>query len=222
MMVVSYEASGLQTLDEGVLLLESPVEFLLFVVPHSVEPNGSNRAIIGQKLSQLTIHESIILVPIRGGWVVRAVFAASCRVVCPLPIHVAVVEMEFEPLLSASRCKCFHHIFLVRSGIDDVIRTCLRRPHRKAVVVPAGKGDILCPCLLEELRPFASIKLAWVEACCELRIFVSVDVAIVHHPFSVGQHGVDAPMKEDAELTVLELFADTTSVVRDALSHADK
>ena len=66
MMVVSYEASGLQTLDEGILFLESPVEFLLFVVPHSIEPNGSNRAVIGQKLSQLTVHESIVAVPIRG------------------------------------------------------------------------------------------------------------------------------------------------------------
>ena len=66
MMVVPYEASGLQTLDEGVLLLESPIEFLLLVVPHAIEPDCSNRAVIGQELSQLTIHESIIAVPIRG------------------------------------------------------------------------------------------------------------------------------------------------------------
>ena len=178
MMVVSYEASGLQTLDEGVLFLESPVEFLLFVVPHAIEPDGSNRAIIGQKLSQLTIHESIIALPIRGGWVVRTVLAASCRIVCPLPIHVAVVEMEFEPLLSASLRKCFHHIFPVRSGFDDVIRTCLRCPHRKAVVMPAGKGDVSGACLFEKLRPFASIEEGRIETTSQLILEVAAYYSI--------------------------------------------
>ena len=217
MMVVPYKASRLQTLDEGVLLLESPVEFLLLVVPHAVEPNGSNRAVIGQELSQLTVHEGIIAVPIRGGRVVRTVLAGSRRVVRALPIHVAVVEMEFEVLLPASLCEFTNDVALERSGIHDVVRACLRCPHRKAIMMPAGKGDVLSACLLEELCPFASVEEGRVEASRKLGVLVSIKVTIVHHPLSVGQHGIDAPMKENAELAVLKLFADATCVVRDAL-----
>ena len=157
-MVVSYEASGLQTLDEGVLLVESPVEFLLFVVPHAVKPDGSNRAVIGQELSQLTIHEGIIAVPIKGRFVTRHFVSPTRRVVRTVPIQVAVVEMEFEPLLSASLRKRSKNVAFVGSGIDDVVRTCFRPPHRKAIMMPAGKGDVLRTSLLEELCPFVSIE----------------------------------------------------------------
>ena len=215
MMVVAYHALGLQTLDEGVLLVESPVELLLLVVPHAIEPDGSYRPVVSQQFCKLHVHEGIITVPIACGGVVRAVAAAACRVVKALPVHVAVVEVKLQSVLSARLGQGLHHVASVRRGLDDVVGACLGLPHGEAVVVAAGEGDVLCSGLLEELHPFACIEPGGTEASGELGVLVAVDAAVVHHPLSVGQHGIDAPMDEDAKLAVLEVLAYAARLVAD-------
>ena len=78
----------------------------------------------------------------------------------------------------ASLCKFAYNIALERCGIDDVIRACLRCPHRKAVVMSAGKCDVPGACFLEELCPFASIEEGRIETTSQLILEVAAYYSI--------------------------------------------
>lgn len=66
MVVVAYEACGLQGVYEVILFFEFPVEAggVLVVVPASVEPYGSYFAVVRQQLCKLSVHEAIIRRPV--------------------------------------------------------------------------------------------------------------------------------------------------------------
>ena len=224
MMVVADKAARLQFLDECVLFIQSPVEALLLVVPHTVEPDGANRPIVGEELCELLVHKGIVAVPVGGRLVVRAVTAVAHRIVGAVPVHVAVVEVELEPVLTTGIGERFENVASVRCGLDDVIGASLGLPHREAVMMPAGKGDVLCASILEVLNPFTGVEPGRTETASQFGVFVAVYVAVVHYPFSIGQHGIDAKMDEDAELAVLEVFTDAARLVADdkALCHRCK
>ena len=74
-------------------------------------------------------------------------------------------------------------------------------------MVARGDADILRTGGFDGRDPFRRVELDGVEARSQLRVFLPIQVLVVHHPFAVAQHTVDAVVEEDAEFIVLELFA---------------
>ena len=74
-------------------------------------------------------------------------------------------------------------------------------------MVARRDGDVACAGILEGANPFVGIELRRIEAAGKLSIFLIVDFPAILYPFALAEHGVDAPVNEDAELVVLELLA---------------
>ena len=74
-------------------------------------------------------------------------------------------------------------------------------------MVARGDTDILRTGSLDGRDPLRGVELDGVEGRGELRVLLPIQVLVVHHPFAVAQHTVDAVVEEDAEFVVLELFA---------------
>ena len=65
MVVVTYQASRLQTMNKCILLGKFPIEIGIDVlIPPTVKPDSADRTIISQQLCQLIIHKLIIALPI--------------------------------------------------------------------------------------------------------------------------------------------------------------
>ena len=209
MVVVGHEALGLQFVDEPVLLVESPVEGrgVAVVVPPAVEPDAVHAPVVGQQFGELLLHKleiPIVVLPVGGAS--RPFSRAPERIVGPLPVEVAIIKMQRQPLFVASVGQIGQHVVGVGRAVDDVVGGSGRLEHGEAVVVTRGECDILRPSILEGLHPFVGIELRRIEAVGQMAVFLIVDVAVVHHPFALSQHGVDAPMEEDAEFLVLKLL----------------
>ena len=61
-MIVAYEAVGLQAVYEFVLFVELPVkrDGVFLVVPHSVKPDGPYGAVVSEQFCELSVHEPVI------------------------------------------------------------------------------------------------------------------------------------------------------------------
>ena len=154
-MVVANHAVGLQTVDEGILLVESPVESLFLVVPHAVEPDGTDGAVVREQFRQLAVHEGIVGRPVGGALVVGHILAAAGGIVGAIPVHVGIVEVQLESLLGTGGREFLQHVASEGRGLDDIVVAGFAVPHGESVVVAAGEGDVLCACLLEEQYPLA-------------------------------------------------------------------
>ena len=206
-MVVANHARRLELMDEGVLFLELPVE-RFGLVPDTVEPDGTDFAVVRQQLGQLVVHELVVGIPVfLALFAARSVSGVAHGVVRATPVEVRIIEMELDALLVAFVGQFFNQIPFKRRGIDDIIVRLLRVEHREAVVVARGDADILRTGGFDGRDPFRRVELDGVEARSQLRVFLPIQVLVVHHPFAVAQHTVDAVVEEDAEFVVLELFA---------------
>ena len=147
MMVVPNQASRLQAVYHGILPGQLPVKIrILVLVPPAIKPNGTYFSIIGEQLGQLIVHEFIVAVPvalrIRSS---RSTSGASPRSIFAIPVDVRIVEMQTNTLLVALVRQFFQNIPLKRGSIHNIVigKACVE--HRKAIVMPGCKADILCP-----------------------------------------------------------------------------
>ena len=79
MVVVAYEACGLQAVDEGILLVQLPVKWrgISIMFPLAVKPDGAHGAVVGQQFGQLIVHELVVLGPVGGRRIVGQLLLVS-------------------------------------------------------------------------------------------------------------------------------------------------
>ena len=210
MVVVGHEAAGLQAVDEGVLGWELPVEGLRvgIVVPPSVEPDGSDRAVVGEELGELRVHKAVIALPVGlMGGAARPESGATQGIVGAIPVQMRVVEMQPDAVVGAGLGELADDVAPEGCGFYYVIRTGCRIEQRESVVMTGGDGDVSGSCGLDGCHPLVGIEVGGVEGLRELGVFVAVDVAIGHDPFAGSYHGVEPPMEKDAEFGVLKFGA---------------
>ena len=216
MVVVADKAGGLQTVNEGILLVELPVEGrrVGIVLPLTVKPDGADWTIVGEQFGQLVVHEFVILRPVGGSGIVgQFILVASQRIVQPMPVQVGIVEMQFDAMALAGVGKFLEDVTLEGGGIDDIIVADCTLEHRETVVMARGDGNIAGTGVLDGAHPLVGIKARGIEACRQLGILVAVDVLVEHDPLAVGEHRIDAPMDEDTKFIVLELLTGTQVLV---------
>src|SRR6202162_6066463 len=109
------------------------------LVPHAIEPDATDRAIMSEQLSEVLVHEGDIARPIA---ILRSPrrFAGSSprKIVGMVPVKLRVVEKEFDALPLTFLRQFLERIALERSPVDDVVRRGPGREHREAVVVTGG------------------------------------------------------------------------------------
>mgnify|MGYP001000443809 CR=1 FL=1 len=122
MVVVGHEATGLQTVNEGVLGGELPVEGLRvgIVVPPSVEPDGSDGAVVGE----LRVHKAVIALPVGlMGGAARPESGATQGIVGAIPVQMRVVEMQPDAVVGAGLGELADDVAPEGCGFYYVIRT---------------------------------------------------------------------------------------------------
>ena len=213
MVVVANEACGLELVDQRILLIEVPALRHgvppVGPVPDAVEPDGTDGSVAGQQFRELVIHELEVVLPVP----IRPVRAperpagpAARPEVGPAPVEVGVVEMELDAVLAAGFRQFRNHVPLERCRLDDIVVARLRVPHRKAVVMARSQRDVLRPGILDGPHPGVRVELRRIEARSQMPVLQIVQAPVVHHPFAVRHHRVDAPVDEHAEALVLERF----------------
>ena len=209
MMIVADEAGGLQTMDESILLGQTPVERgVLVLIPPSVKPYSSYLAVIGKEFGELIVHECIVRVP------VLLVNGSACTQTCTakrsvftLPVDVRVVEVDVDALAVAFVGELLHDVALEWRSVYNVIVGIFRLEHRESLVVTCGEADILGTRCLYLRYPLLGAEARGIEASSQFGVLLVVEVVVGHSPFAGGEHGVESPVKEYSELGVLEVFA---------------
>ena len=195
-------------MDEVVLRAQLPVEGrgVAVVVPYAVEPDGADFPVAREQLGQLCVHKRLVLLPIlliRGSS--GAFSRASERVVGSSPVEVRVVEVQGDAVSLAGLAQLLENVALEGCRLDGVVVAGRRVPQRETVVVARGDGDVLRAASLDGLDPLVGVEQRGIERGGEFRILLIVDVAVLHHPFALSEHRVEAPVQEDAEFLVLKL-----------------
>src|SRR6266550_8731853 len=92
------------------------------LVPHAIEPDAADRAVMSEQLSELLIHEGDVARPIA---ILRSArrFAGSSprKIVGIVPVELRVVEKELDPLLLTFLRQLLEGIALERGPVDNVV-----------------------------------------------------------------------------------------------------
>jgi len=206
-MIGNDQRCRLKFVDQCVGFFEVPVGVGL--VPHAVEPDAADRAVIRQKLRELAIHivvEISVEVAVVGASV-GPVGGAARIIIGIVPVELGVIEEELHALAMAFVGEHFERIFLVRRARDDIPVGHFRVEHREAVVVARGDSDVFHSGGFGQGNPFVGIELFGIEEHREAIVLFQRDLAVVEHPFAVAENAVHAPMDEHAESHVLEVAA---------------
>ena len=175
------------------------------LVPHAVEPDAGDVAIAGKQLAKLRVHIVQILIEIASGRPSRGMPRLPERIVVRrMPIELRIIEEQLDALPVAFLGQRLQGIFAIRRSVHDVPLALFGAEHGEAVVVLAGDGDVFHPRALGQRHPGGGIELHRIELRRQLRILGHRHLAVVHNPFAVAEHAVNAPMNEQAELIVLE------------------
>ncbi len=145
MVVVAHHTARLQAVYHSVLFFKLPVErhTVAVVVPIAVEPYCPHGHIGRKQLRKLPVHKAIVRFPVAQ--------RESRPVVCPVrppriigacPVEMRVVQMKSEIFPRTRLRQLAQHVAPERRGIDYVVITLPGVPHRKTVVMPAGKAHI--------------------------------------------------------------------------------
>ncbi len=189
--------------------VQTPVEpGILILIPYPVEPDSSDLAVTGKQFGELVEHELMIGRPFTGQR--AAGFATGTPhgiIVGSVPIDQRIVKMQPDALLVTLTRQLFENVAPERCRIDNIIRRLLRVEHRKAVVMPRGNAEVLCPGGLYIGYPPGRIEFGGIKSSGEFRIFPIRKILVIHYPFAVGKHTVKSPMNEYTELPVAEIFA---------------
>jgi hypothetical protein len=193
-------------MDQRISSRKMPVGLRL--VPHPVKPHATDLAVVRQELAKLSVHEIQVRFPVAGfGPSGMAPGAPARKIVRRMPIQLRVVEKQFDALFAAFRREQANDVFPIGRARHHVPIRQARTKHRKSIVMFRRNGDVLHACGLRQCNPCRRIKFDGIEEAGQLRIFRSADGPCLHHPFTVSQHAVHAPMNEHAELRVLEPLA---------------
>ena len=143
MVVVPYQAGGLKTVYKFVLVWKFPVKCcgVGVVIPPSVEPDGTDLSVLGEKLCELGIHKIVVAPPVRIVEGFGGATGAACRVVFASPVDVRVVEVKFYPLAVTFICELADDISTVW-GIHNVVVRLFGVPHRESFVVAGCEADV--------------------------------------------------------------------------------
>src|SRR5438067_12080711 len=120
MMVGNDERRRLELMDERVGLIQMPVGIGL--VPHAIEPDASDRAIVGEQFGELAVHVVIevgIPIAVIGTAVVPTGDAAGI-VVGIVPIELRIIKEELDALAVTFVSQHLQRILLVGSALNDV------------------------------------------------------------------------------------------------------
>src|SRR5262249_12617773 len=120
MMVGNDQRGGLELMDQRVGLAEVPVGIGL--VPHAIEPDAADGAVVGKELPQLAVHVDVkVSVPIT---LIRAVIvpggAAARVVVRVMPVKLRIIEEELDALTVGFIGEHLERILPVGSALNDV------------------------------------------------------------------------------------------------------
>jgi hypothetical protein len=73
-------------------------------------------------------------------------------------------------------------------------------------MVSTGDTDIFGSGSFDGRNPFGSIEARKIKSGCHFGVFITVDVASVHIPFSLSGHTENAPLKKYAEFIILKFL----------------
>ena len=183
-------------MDHGILFRQLPIESgILIMIPPTVEPDGTDRSVIGQQLSNLIIHKLIIRFPFSMGRTSRTTSGPPQRIIIvPVPIQMRIIKMQFYPLFMTFFCQFLQNIPAERCRLDDVV---IRKPgieHRKPLMMPGSKTNIFRSGRFYCSHPFSRIETGRIKSRSQLAVFHVVQVLVRHHPFSLSQHTIQPPM----------------------------
>src|SRR5882762_2185582 len=178
------------------------------LVPHAIEPDAADRAIMSEQLRELLIHEGDVAQPIATLRSARRFAGSSPRkIVRMVPVELRVVEKEFDPLPLTFLRQLLERIALERSPVDNVVRRSPGREHREAIVVTRSDCDVSRPGGLGERHPLLGIELDRIELGRQPLVRRRWNLSVLHDPFTVAELGIDAPVDEHAEPGLPEPFA---------------
>ena len=178
---------------------------MLVLIPHAVEPDRPDRAVLREQLRELGLHEvevGVGILPL--GRASRTEARAAARGILAPPVDERVVEVHAQPLPVALFGQLAHDVAGEGRGLDDVVGRLRRAEHREAVVVARREADVARSGLAEGRDPRRGVEGGGVEGPGELLVFAVVDVEIGHHPLALTHQGVEPPVDEDAEAVVGE------------------
>src|SRR5262245_65893021 len=111
-------------MNQLVGLFESPLG--LRPVPHPVEPNAADRAVIGQQLFQLPVHIINVFEPLAALGPAGGRSGSPAReIVGMMPIELRIIKEEIDSLLMAFVGEHIQIVFLVWSWVSVVPVTLL-------------------------------------------------------------------------------------------------
>ena len=114
--------------------------------------------------------------------------------------------MQFQAFFLTSLGDFPDYVTSERSGIHHIVGTRFGPEHRESVMMPCGDGEVLGSGGLEGADPLPRIELGRVEAIGKMGVFEVVEVAYLHYPFPLSEHGIYAPVNEDTETVGFEFF----------------
>ena len=112
--------------------------------------------------------------------------------------------MHIDALLVALIHQLLHDVALERSSLHDVEVGIAAVEHRETVVMTGREADVFRSGSLKSRYPLGSIEVGGIEASGQFSILLPVEVPVVHHPFAISHHAVDAIMEKDTELVILK------------------
>ena len=206
MMIAANQRRRLQFVDQRIRRCKLPVGVRL--VPHPVEPDSGDIAVIRQQFRKLRIHKVQIAIEVAAlGSARRVSRFAQREIIRIMPIELRMIEKQLNALLAAFFGKLLQRIFRIRRRIDDVPLVLLRREHRETVMMLARDRDVFHPRRFRQRNDLRRIELCRIKLRRELFIFNDGHMVLLHVPFAVRRNAVHAPVNEHPELRVLKPFA---------------
>ena len=141
-MIRNDERRGLQLVDERVGFIEMPIG--VGFVPHAVEPDAGDGAVVCEKFAQLAVHIVVdvrVKVSIVGAAVIPSGATAGV-IIGVVPIKLRIIEKEFDALLVCFVGELLERILAVRRALDDVPIRNFRVEHGEAIVMARSDGDV--------------------------------------------------------------------------------
>ena len=208
-MVIGHQTGRLKGMDKLVDALIAPVEvhfqrlallWFLNLGPVAVEPDAADGAVVGEKFGNLLTHEVQVMGIIGLG------IAVAAGIVVAAPVQQGIIEIQADSLCVAGVGQLLDGIPVPGRGVHHIVGRGLGGEHGEAVMVTGGDGDILGAGSLDLAHPLPGVESGRIETARIRGIRFIRDLLIVHHPFALGQHGIHAPVDENAEFLVAELF----------------
>ena len=189
-------------MNQRVRRLELPVGLRL--IPHTVEPDATDRPVVGEQLGELRIHVGDVA---REAACIRPIGCSPSltarKIIRMMPVELRIVKKQLQPFFRAGIRQLAHHIARERRTFHDVVVGDFRVPERYPIMMARDECDVLHSGRFCRSRPRRRIELRGIETRHQTFVVGGTDATIVHHPFAVLQNRRWPPVNEQAELRVL-------------------